>query len=74
MEQLWTIVLRDSLTSCRPIASRDLAIDAACKMIAKGIAVRLVSPIAVADEDDIVGERELRRIAAERGLLPVRAL
>lgn len=72
MNQLWTLVLRDGGARAMSIRGRERAIDAACQFIAEGVVVRLAAPIAIADERDVIGESELRRIAGKRGMLPKR--
>jgi hypothetical protein len=65
--RLWTVVLRDG-TRAKPIVGEEGAIEMACSLIADGIAVESVSPVAITDESEIIGEIELRQIAEERGI------
>jgi hypothetical protein len=65
LKRLWTVVLRDG-TRAMPIVGKENAIKKACSLIADGIAVKLVSPVAVTHESEIIEEAELRQIAEER--------
>jgi hypothetical protein len=65
LRRLWTVVLGDG-TRATPIVGKEGAIDMACSLISDGIAVKLVSPVAVTHESEIIGEIELRQIAEER--------
>jgi hypothetical protein len=65
--RLWTVVLRDGTRAMR-IVGKEHAIEKACSLIADGIEVELVSPVAINDESEIIGEAELRQITEQRGI------
>ena len=65
MRQLWTIVLHDGSTIPVPMLGKEEAINAACNLIARGVAVKQAGPITLSHEREIIGEDQLRQIAED---------
>jgi hypothetical protein len=70
MMQFWTVVKRDGSSTAKPIFGRDRAVDTALEMLAKGVAVKFISPITTDGDSEMIGEIELRRLARQRGFQP----